>query len=162
MVTVPEIITAMRDVIRDVDGINAAHYPAPHTIKQGPDVVMYWGGDTDTAISMDLSQRMWEPVVRAQILTPLRGNTPAEFAVIDDLITPIVDAFDTGSATQVMPSLSGAVNRCQVVRVRPTLLIDYAGSQFYGAEIYFGGIQARHEAGHRREGVTDGLQYCPK
>lgn len=137
MVTVPEIITAMAGVIRTVDGISAVHYPAPQTVKQGPDVVLYWGGDGDTAIGMDLSQRMWEPLVRAHVLTPLKGNTPAEFARIDNLLTPIVDAFDIGSTTQVMPSLAGAVNRCQVVRLRPSLLIEYAGHSYYGAEIYW-------------------------
>lgn len=137
MVTVPEILAAMATKIATVDGIKAAHYPPPKTIPYGPMVVLYWGSDVDTEISNDLSQRMWTPAVKAQILTPMKGNTPAEFGVIDDLITPIVDLFDTGSATKVLPTLLGKVDRLQVVRVRPTLQIDYAGSLFYGAELFF-------------------------
>ena len=135
MVTVPEIITAMAGVIRTVDGVNACHYPAPQKITFKCEVVLYWGGQVPTNISMDMNQRMWQPYVRAHILTPMKGNTPAEFAVIDNLITPIVDAFDTGTATQVMPSLGGAVNRCQVVDILGSQQIDYAGNQHYGAEI---------------------------
>lgn len=137
MVTVPDVIRAMRPVIAAVSGVNAAHYPAPQTVKQGPDVVLYWGGNATTTITQEMTRRLWQPVVRAQIITPLRGNTPAEFARIDDLITPIVDAFDAGTPTQVMPSLGGAVDRCQVVEILGSLLIDYAGHQFYGAEIYW-------------------------
>lgn len=134
MVAVPEIITAMAGVIRTVDGINAVHYPAPQTVKQGPDVVLYWD---ETLVSMDLSQRMWIARIKAHVLTPLKGNTPAEFARIDNLLTPIVDAFDTGSTTQVMPSLAGAVNRCQVVQLLPSRLVEYAGHNYYGAEIFW-------------------------
>lgn len=133
MVTVPEVITAMRDVIAAVDGVTAAHYPAGKVVKTPLEVVLYWGAsDSDTEIGMDMSQRMWQPVVRAQVLTPTKGNTEAEFARIDNILTPIVDAFDTGNG-----SLGGLVNRCQVVRVRPTLMIDYAGHSYYGAELYF-------------------------
>lgn len=137
MVDVPAILTAMRDVIAAVNGVNACHYPAPKIVNQRREVVLYWGGDADTLVAMDLNQRMWEPTVRAHILTPMKGNTPSEFAEIDNLITPIVDAFDAGTATQVMPSLNGAVNRCQVVRIRSSLEIVYAGHQYYGAELYW-------------------------
>lgn len=138
MVTVPEIVTAMRDKIATVVGVANCHYPAPQKIARRREVVLYWGrADQETQISMDLGQRLWQPAVMAQILTPAEGNTPAEFAEIDALITPIVDLFDEGTATQVLPSLNGAVNRVQVVSVRTPLLIEYAGVPHYGAEIYF-------------------------
>jgi hypothetical protein len=137
MVTVPEILAAMGSKIATVPGIRAAYYPPPKTIPSGPVVVLYWGSDVDTEISNDLSQRMWLPAVKAQILTPMKGNTPAEFGVIDNLITPIVDLFDTGPATKVLPTLGGKVDRLQVVRVRPTLQVDYAGSLFYAAELFW-------------------------
>jgi hypothetical protein len=138
MVTVPEILAAMRDVIAAVDGVNAAHYPAPKTIKQGPDVVLYWGTpNAETTISMDLNQRMWQPAIMARVLTPMTGNTEAEFARIDNLIMAIVDAFDAGTTTQVMPSLNGAVNRCQVTNVRSTLQAGFAGHDYYAAELDF-------------------------
>lgn len=144
---VPTIIRAMAAKIATVDGISAAHYPAPHTITRRREVVLYWGSpNAETVISMDLQQRLWQPAVMAQILTPMEGNPPAEFAEIDNLITPVVDAFDTGSTTAVLPELGGAVNRVQVVGVRPSVQIDYAGHAHYGAELYFS-IKFKRAAG---------------
>ena len=137
-ITVPEILTAMAGVIAGVNGVNAAHYPPPTKIMRGPEVVLYWGSDVDTVIANDMRERrMWTPAVKAQILIAMEGNTPAEFGVIDGLIHPIVDAFDAGTPPQVMPSLSGKVDRCQVERVRPTLMVNYAGHDYYAAELFF-------------------------
>ena len=134
MVTVPEIITAMAQVIATVPGISAAHYPAPKIIVAKKEAVLYWGGSgTETLISNDMSQRMWQPSVVAQILTPMQGNTPAEFADIETVITPIVDVFDTAPNH----TLGGLVNRCQVVRVLSTLQVGYAGHDYYAAELHF-------------------------
>lgn len=136
MVTVPEIITAMAKKIATLPEVKAAHYPAPKTIPHGPTVVLYWGGDDDTVISNDLSKaRLWLPRVMAQVLTPMKGNTPAEFATIDGLLTPITDLFDAGTVTKVLPSLAGKVDRLQVVGLRPSQEIIFAGHQFYGAVI---------------------------
>lgn len=136
-IDVPQVLTAMAAKLVDVDGLLGAFYPPPKTINQGPVVVLYWGSDVDTEIATDLSQRMWTPAVKAQILTPARGNTPAEFGTIDGLITPIVDLFDSGPATKVLPSLGGKLDRLQVVRVRPTLMVNYAGHDYYAAELFW-------------------------
>lgn len=137
-ITVPAILAAMAAKIATVDGVNAAHYPPPKTIMRGPEVVLYWGSDVDTVIANDMRERrMWTPAVKAQILIAAEGNTPAEFGVIDGLIHPIVDLFDAGTTSQVMPTLGGKVDRCQVERVRPTLMVNYGGTDFYAAELFF-------------------------
>ena len=134
MATVPEILTAMRGLIATVDGISAVHYPAPWKIVKRREVVLYWGNPSaETVISMDMSSRMWQPAIIAQILTPAEGNTPAEFAEIDNLVTPVVDLLDTAPNH----TLGGLVNRCQVTGVRSMLLIEYAGVPHYGAELLF-------------------------
>lgn len=136
---VPAVIKAMAEVIRDVPGIKTVHYPAANslTATQCPAVVLYWGG-TDETLASDLnvsSGTMWQPAVMAQVLIPRTGDTPKEFARVDALITPIVDAF--ARPTAEIPALAGKVHRCHATRIRSSLQLDYAGSSFYVAEINF-------------------------
>ncbi len=136
---VPAVLTAMAEVIRSVPGVKSAHYPAPNSLSANncPAVVMYWGGTDETMVS-DLnvsSGTMWQPSVMAQILIPRSGDTPQEFASVDALITPIVDAF--ARPTAEIPALAGKVHRCHATRIRSSLQLDYAGSAYYVAEINF-------------------------
>ena len=136
---VPELLRAMADVIGDVPGIGSASYPAPNTIDEAdlPAVVLYWGGPDETLIdhSNATGGTLWQPSVMAQLLTARVGDTPQEFAVIDALITPIVDAFAV--PVNSIPALAGKVHRCRVSRIRSSLQIGYGQSQFYAAEFSF-------------------------
>lgn len=139
---VPTLLKAIALRISAVDGVGAAHYPAPDTLNRYPEVVLYWGSDVDTTIEWKGSQGLWLPAIKAQVMGPRTGDsTPKEFAVIDNLLTPIVDAFDTGpdggGVSRVLPDLPGHVDHVDIVRLRPTLLINYAGHVHYGAELYF-------------------------
>lgn len=140
---VPTILRAMAAKVATVEGVNAAHYPAPDTISKPRTAVLYWGSDVDTTIERGTNGgELWLPAVKMQLLTPRTGsNTPREFALIDDLITPVVDAFrvdpDGGGASRILPGLPGHLDRVFVDRIRPTLLINYAGSDHYGAELFF-------------------------
>lgn len=138
MTTVPVLIAAIRDVIADVPGVKYVHYPAPRTITRRCEVVLYWGGEGRTTIDLGAGQhRKWNPVVKAQILTPAEGNTPAEFGEIDRLITPIVDAFDGETAGRLLAVPGLKIDRCQVVATDSPLMIPYAGLSCYGAELFF-------------------------
>ncbi len=136
---VPMILGGMADRIKAaVPEVAAAHYPAPNRIDRTPAVVLYWGSDgEDTVIQTDMRGRMWLPVVKAQLLGARLGDTPEEFAVIDRLITPVVDAFDTGLPASLLAGLDGHVDRVQVTRLRPSIHIFYAGHTYYGAELFF-------------------------
>lgn len=137
--TVPQILAAMAARIAQVPGVNAAYYPGANLIEghQCPAVVLYWGSDVDTVIDHSgAGQEVWLPAVRAQVLVPRLGDTPAEFGAIDDLLHPIADAF-RGRVSDVLPGLDGHVDRVLVERLRPTLQVNYAGHEYYCAEIYF-------------------------
>ena len=136
---VPTLLASMSGVIRTVPGIRSAHYPAPNYLDASelPAVVLYWGGADETTIdySNATSGTMWEPAVMAQLLVAREGDTPQEFAAVDDLITPIVDAFAVPVTS--IPELAGKVHRCRVSRVRSSVMLEYGQSRFYGAELSF-------------------------
>lgn len=140
---VPTLLRAMALRIAAVPGVGAAHYPAPDTLNRFPVVVLYWGSDVDTTIERAGSDvSLWLPAIKAQVMGPRTGDsTPKEFATIDNVLTPIVDAFDTGpdggGVSRILPDLPGHVDRVMVTRIRPTLLITYAGHVHYAAELYF-------------------------
>ena len=137
---VPALIAAIRDTVAEVPGIGAAYYPAPNTLGQRmPAVILYWDGDEPTAIThQDGAEQMWIGTVTGHLITSRVGNTHQEFARVDDLITPIVDAFamDAGgrAVTERHPERFGyGVYRCLLTRARPTQSIPYAGHEYYGA-----------------------------
>jgi hypothetical protein len=138
----PDLIRAIRDVIAaDVPGVGTAHYPAPNTLNQTPAVVLYWSGNEPTSITHQSGQeQMWTGPVIGHLLTARVGNTPQEFARVDDLIVPLVDAFamdaDGQTVTERHPELFGyGVYHCLLTRVMPTQAIPYAGHDYYGAEL---------------------------
>ena len=61
------------------------------------------------------------------------GDTPREFATVDSLLTPLVDAFAVPVNT--IPALAGKVHRCHITRIRSSLQLGYAGHEYYGAEL---------------------------
>jgi phage gp37-like protein len=135
----------MASVIRAVPGVAAAHYPAPDALETSPAVVLFWGG-TDEATTIDHGpDQQWVATVLARVLVAHLGDTPSEYARIDELITPIVDAFaaDGSDETAVERTgwfggtASGHVSRVLPVRVRPSLRTTYAGEACYAADIVF-------------------------
>lgn len=135
---VPELLTAMAARLREVPGVASAHYPAPNYLdgSECPAVVLYWGGDQDTQIGPDFNtDETWLPMLTARVMVPREGDTPQEFARIDALLTPIVDAFPVGTVR--LEGVSGHVDVLYVNRLRPSLEIEYAGHKFYGAEVFF-------------------------
>lgn len=139
---VPELLESIATRIRGVSGVAGAYYPAPDQIQLFPSVVLYWTGNSDTTITHNTGQQLWLPMVKAQVLGRQVGNgTPAEFAIVDGLLTRIVDAFavdpNGGGISTVLPDLDGSVDRVLVTAIRPTLQISYAGHVHYGAELFF-------------------------
>ena len=136
---VPELLTAMAARLREVPGIASAHYPAPNYLEAAdcPAVVLYWGGDQDTTIEPDFNtDETWLPAIMARVMVPREGDTPQEFATVDALLTPIVDAFPVGSVTY-LDGLSGHVDVLYVNRLRPSLQVGYGAHEYYAAEVYF-------------------------
>lgn len=136
-IDVPTILTAMAEHAVTVPGINRGIYPAQNTVdaSECPALVFFWGGDEDTVLrpSSGSGGVMWLPQVKAQLLAaPREGETVPEFALSDSLLTPIVDAYSRPARD--WPRGTDAVT---VTRLRPSLLITYAGSEYAGAEIFF-------------------------
>lgn len=136
-IDVPTILRAMAAHATTVPGIKRGVYPPENIInaRECPALVFYWAGDEDTVLMPSSASGgvMWLPQVKAQLLAaPRRGDTVPEFALSDSLLTPIVDAYTRPS--REWPRGTDAVT---VTRLRPSLLIDYAGSTYAGAEIFF-------------------------
>ena len=134
---VPELLTAMAARLADVPGVASAHYPAPNNLEASdcPAVVLYWGGDQDTLIEPDMNEETWLPAIFARVMVPREGDTPQEFAHIDELLTPIVDAFPIGTVR--LGGVTGNVDVLYVNRLRPSLQVGYANHEYYAAEVYF-------------------------
>lgn len=138
MTDVPEILTGLASYLATVDGIASAHYPAPNVLDADdcPAIVLYWGGPEPTRLepSNATGGTMWLPTVLARIYTPRVGDTPEEFAVVDALVTPVIDAL-TVPVQAMGLTLTGHVDRITPTSVSPTLELPYAGQSYYGAEI---------------------------
>ena len=143
--TVPVILTAMAARIRKVDGIVDAFYPAKNQVQNSPAVALYWSGPQNTRIEHGTGGQMWIVSVKAQVLGNRQGNdTPAEFARVDNLLTPIVDAFavdpdghGVNSILDFPADIDGRVSRVLLTDLRPSLQIQYAGVIYYAAELYW-------------------------
>lgn len=141
-ITVPQLLRSMAAYIATVPGVKSAHYPAPNQLQpsQFPAVVLFWGRDgVTTRITAD---EMWSPAVTGQLLFPRNGDTPFEFSKVDELVTPIHDAFGVDAdgnmvALDRLVGLGGHLDRCLLSEVETSLEIPYAGHQYYGARLYF-------------------------
>ena len=140
---VPALIAAIASVVDDVPGVARAYYPAPNALKAGtlPVVVLYWTGNEPTTITHQAdAEQMWVGTVTGHLITARAGDTPQEFARVDDLIVPIVDAFamdaDGQTVVERHPERFGyGVYRCLITAVNPTQRIPFAGQDYYGAEL---------------------------
>jgi hypothetical protein len=134
----PLLLGRMADVVRLVPGIMDAHYPAPPTIEDGPRAVIYWGGPEMTHVSYGSgTEQRWLPSATCQLLIPEMGHTPQEFATIEGLITPIVDAFVPETEGWDYMRAASYVDRCEVRTIQSRLQVNYAGHLHYAAELYF-------------------------
>jgi hypothetical protein len=140
---VPDLIRAIRDVVDDVPGVAKAYYPAPNGLNAAalPAVVLYWSGTEPSAITHQaFDEQLWAGTITGHLLTARKGDTPQEFGRIDDLITPVVDAFamdgEGMTVTERHPErFGGGVYRCLLTAVNPTQSIPFAGQDYYGAEL---------------------------
>lgn len=138
----PTLIRAIRDVAAmDVPGLASTHYPAPNQIDaiEMPALILYAGSpDEDIQITHKTTEQEWVGTIAGHLLTAREGDTPEEFAAVDDLLTPMVDAFsvdaDGLSVVERHPERFGnGVYRCLLTRERPTQLIEYGSLKYYGA-----------------------------
>lgn len=140
MIDVTQLLEAMATRIAQVEGVKKAFAVPPNTLQANhlPGVVMWLNGDSVSRIERSNTTRgsMWIASLKAQILLPRVGDTPAEFAVARELITPIVDAFSK-PVREVLPSMTGHVDRVIVTGVRADVMIPFASHWHMGAEIYF-------------------------
>ena len=134
---VPTLLTAIASHSETVAGIKSAHYPATNFLNESelPALVLYWGGPDETTIEPSNASggSLWLPAVMGQLLVARVGDTPREFATVDSLLTPLVDAFAVPVNT--IPALAGKVHRCHITRIRSSLQLGYAGHEYYGAEL---------------------------
>lgn len=131
-------LAAIAERLRSVDGITTAHYPAPNALNDAalPAAVVYSGSPTgESTIGRDLGSQVWTPAVMVHLYGKRVGNTPQEFAAIDRLIVPVVDAF-TGPLTVDVDGTPQHIDRVLVSGYRGTLTLGYAGQEHYGAEFY--------------------------
>lgn len=147
-----DVLTALLKAIADraetVEGIRDGYYPAPNSLQRAklPAAVVFSGSPVaESTIARDMSGQVWTPSVLVQILGPRVGNTPQEFAAIDALIVPVVDAFDQPLSVTV-DGRTQHIDRCIVTGYRGSLQVDYAGTLHYAAEIYLS-IKFRRPAG---------------
>lgn len=136
---VPTLLTALADYIRTIPGVASAYYPAPNALNadECPAVVMFWGGVDETTVDHSNASggTLWLPGVMGRVYIPRAGESPQEFAKVDAMVTPLVDAFAVPVAS--IPGLAGEVHRCRINRIRPMLETTYAGQQFVCAEFSF-------------------------
>lgn len=122
-----------------------AHYPAPPTITT-PCLVLYWD---ETTIS-EVNEQLWLMTVKGRLHMALKGNPGSEIRVGDALIAPVVDTFSVNAADKraylLQTDAGDRVDYCRVERVVPSLLLPYAGHDYYGSELYWG-IKLRRFAG---------------
>lgn len=138
--TLTALLKAIADRAATVPGVKAAHYPAPNALQSNklPAAVVFSGTPNGESVIQDNlgGQRIWLPAVMLQIYgKPRRGNTAPEFSTVDQLILPVVDAFEQ----PLVVSVDGRrvhIDRCHVTGFRGTLNLEYAGVEHYGAEIY--------------------------
>ncbi len=139
-VTVPEIMVAMAAKIDALPGIDHG-YPGPpaQIYGDGVSVVLFWD---ETAVVPDMKQRnMWLPLIRGQILIAQRNDTLDEFPIVWAQVTPVMEAFSAGNISQVLPSLSGHVDRIAPAgRERPmqgSMQATYAGKSYLCSEVFW-------------------------
>lgn len=148
-----DVLTALLEAIAEraasAEGIRGGYYPAPNSLQKAklPAAVVFSGSPaSESVIARDTGgMQVWTPAVLVQILGPRLGNTPQEFANIDRLIMPVVDAFDQ-PLTVTVDGKRQHIDRCHVTGYRGSLGINYAGQEHYGAEIYLS-IKFRRPAG---------------
>lgn len=144
--TVPELLAAMATYIGTVPGIRAGIYPPPPMLQasQLPAVVLLWDSDLGaTQIAHGGDTQMWTPAIMGQLVVAMEGDLEREIPVVDELVTPLADAFGIdpetgiGVAPDRMTGLSGHVDRCLLTEVRPGQSFGFAGHEYYGANLYF-------------------------
>lgn len=138
-VTVPELLANLAPYLATVPGIGSAYDTPPATLEGAdlPAIVLFWGGDEDTVVNYQQGRQQWLPAIKGQLFgAAAQGETPEEFAVAYGLLTPIVDALRAGSPNDLMPGLTAHVDHIRVTRLRPSLMLGYAGHDYYGAEFF--------------------------
>jgi hypothetical protein len=125
--------------LEQVPGIKSAHYPAINSIqdKQLPAAIVYSGSpNAESLIERNTGGiQLWTPAVMVQLLGKRVGNTPQEFAAIDALIVPVVDAFHSGFTVDV-DGRPQHIDRVLVNSYRASMQVEYAGHVHYAAEFY--------------------------
>lgn len=111
-------------------------YPPVGIVNNPPELHLFWD---ETEITHANDRQYWSPlVVKGQIYLHLKGRKAKQVERADKLIVPIVDAFAARDAFKLRRASDGAsVDHCMVGRVVPSLVIEYGGSEWYGAEIYW-------------------------
>jgi hypothetical protein len=135
----PEILRATAAAIRATGMLEDCHYPAPDQIqtRKKPVGVLYWAGEVDTIITPDMDGDLIDATFKLQLLIPRKGHTPAEFAVIDDILPRIRRLINQQRrVSDFLGGLAGHVDRLRVTRIRSTLGIEYAGHEHYGGELF--------------------------
>jgi hypothetical protein len=134
-----ELLAAVAARVATVPGMASGHYPAPNNIERAdlPTAVIYSGSPNAESVILRNTGggQVWQPAVLVQVLGPREGDTPQEFATIDALILPIVDAFEE-RLTVTVNGRTQHIDRCHVTGYRGSMIVAYAGVNHYAAEVY--------------------------
>jgi hypothetical protein len=121
-----------------VPGVKSAFYPFPNKLERAdcPAVVVE---PVESLIDHGTNDQKWESTIKLTIMEPRNGETPKEFARVNELATPVVDAFltdpDGRGVRRVVPGLRGVVNKISASRVVYSVQVSY-GTQYAAAEVY--------------------------
>jgi hypothetical protein len=133
------LLAAVAARTASVPGMASGHYPAPNTVEYAdlPAAVVFSGSPNAESVIVRNTGggQLWEPAVLVQVLGPRAGDTPQEFATIDALILPIVDAFEERLSVTVN-GRTQHIDRCHVSGYRGSMIVNYAGVNHYAAEVY--------------------------
>lgn len=121
-------------------GLRSAHYPAPGSTPAVPSLVVLWDGfDVSEA-----NEQIWIHRFRGLLFTAL-NRIEAEIALVDALVTPIVDAFSP-NANPGNYHLGGGVDFCMLERAELSIPLSYNAVDHYGGRLFWR-VKARRFAG---------------
>lgn len=135
------LMGAMAAYITSTGLATGFHEPPPGLERADlPAVVLFWDGEEGTTLAAEHGRDMWLPVIRARLYgAAMEGDTPQEFATINRIITPLVNAFHAGGLPNMyLSGLDGHVDRLRVTRINPSLELTYGNQQYLGADLFFG------------------------
>jgi hypothetical protein len=127
-----------------ITGLNA-DYPATNRIKAPH--LMVWFNEAEI---ISPGEQLWRMTAKGQLLGSVKGgDIKTDFINVEQFFAPLADLFSpqNHAAYHLLDSVTGAmVDFCQLSRIASGQAINWLGSDYYGAELFFD-IKLRRFAG---------------